>query len=1418
MYTRLVALVLVCLFFVPAFNVFGDMPGPTTPVRDLLKDPSSFKDAHRDSFDPTSVQYTKTGVSVPSRATVSLNWVTFDPLTEKPKFPSELMTTGDIYIVQFKGLVYPYMKAGVTASGAEILQYLPENAFAVRMTPSAVSRVSSLSYIRSVSPFYLYFKIAPELVGLQSGLVAVDFSAWNGHPTDSIVAELLTVGGLIESVDPIMVRAWVNKDQILEVASDPMVWHCQPHIEVVFENNKDSDIIDVRHLPDGAYNNPADGLWTYNAGAFQGLATGKGTIVADVDTGLDGTHPNFGDATNFPNKKVWFKSYVSASKWFDNDGHGTHTSGTATGIGKHRSGTFDGFYAGMAPEAGIIEIRMDGNNLYSYMNDPLTHGANISTNSWGSGGGLNQYDDTDAGYDQLVRDSNFNVPGDQYLITFFSAGNSGGAGVSIPGTSKNVITVGASGGDYGDQNTMAGFSSTGPTADNRIKPDISAPGTNIISSWSGGTDFTGASGTSMACPTSAGAGAVIIDYYNRTWHVTPTPALMKALLADGATPLPGYTYPGSVQGWGRINLARTLLETANRKIFHADANASLILETGTFVSYNVTVNSNAELRAHLAWLDEPGQAGANKELVNDLDLKIIDPSGTVYMGNNFQNSYSKSGNTTDRVNNLEGFRLAAPAPGKWQFQVIGANVPSGPQDWALVISGDITVEKPNYFFQDLTVTGMTLANINPIEGVPNAILANIANVGRLPLSLVNYIVLVDDLPVRQDTLAILDVGQSEPITVPWIPVRGMHTINITVDPNKKLHEINKDNNSMVSDFMVQNYGISGKLLPALQEVEPGRNVSFKIDITDTGTIPDTYDFTLGPVPEGFKVNLTKATATVGVGKKVDFELHVTAPEKAVAGNMTTYRIDVVSRGNASYNMVFQPKVKIKKLTGFEFNCSVNTTVTIDPNLSWAFPFKMINLGNDVEPVSISVATTNPSWTSYTNLSNTLLDPFGTEGIKLTVMPPIQVLGEDYVMITVNALTASGLTDEVTFTVRAAKVYNLTVDYVQNDKQISPGGEVKFDLTLTNSGNSDETAQVTALVPKGWEALFDEDIPYVNAYNGLQDYLTIMVPKNALAGDYNITILTQGDHINSTKTFKVKVTQSFGLEVQFNPIRQLVKQKETTKFTMTITNTGNGIDTFDVHLMGAPSEMLTKYASDKVTIGPGKSAKINLTVSAQTTAAGIYQLTAGAVSEGSSALSSDVPLQVQVQAVTTGGGGGGGNNGGGGGGGGGGDDTPKPSFLQLYGKYLLMGLVLLIGIIVVIVLVARRRSSKALNVETLPAQSGTRSLSTFDEFEAPPKAAPAPKAYPRAPEPAPLAAPPKAAPVPAPTVTPAPVAPKPEPRPPVVEPPKPQIAPQAPPAPRPEPSKAAPVVAPRVPPKPAPKDEIDDMISNLLTKN
>ena len=224
----------------------------------------------------------------------------------------------------------------------------------------------------------------------------------------------------------------------------------------------------------------ANDVWAKNT-------TGAGVRVAILDTGITTrSEVNIAASADFTGEGVGAFN-----------GHGTHVAATATNT--HTT------YRGVAPEAGLIDAKVLNGSGRGFVSNIIAGIEWATTNadilSLSLGAAISQCDGTDSL--SLAVDNAVSAG----KIVTVAAGNLGpGAGtITSPGCSKKAITVGAS----DDADNIASFSSRGPTADGRTKPDVVAPGVGIISLNNSATGIRSMSGTSMATPHVAGVAALL---------------------------------------------------------------------------------------------------------------------------------------------------------------------------------------------------------------------------------------------------------------------------------------------------------------------------------------------------------------------------------------------------------------------------------------------------------------------------------------------------------------------------------------------------------------------------------------------------------------------------------------------------------------------------------------------------------------------------------------------------------------------------------------------------------------------------------------------------------------------------------------------------------------------------------------------
>jgi subtilisin family serine protease len=320
----------------------------------------------------------------------------------------------------------------------------------------------------------------------------------------------------------------------------------------------------------GVANVNADDVWA------QFGVTGQGIVVANIDTGVQHTHPALvnqyrGTATGSHDYNFFDPADIcSGDTPCDNNGHGTHTMGTMVGDdgGTNQIGVAPGaqWIAAKGCESNscsessllasgqwmVAPTRTDGSDA-----DPAM-APDVVNNSWGGGRGDTWYQAT------------INAWVNAGIFPMFSAGNSGPAcnTANSPGDNIPAYAVGA----YDINNAIASFSSRGPSgvSSSEIKPNVAAPGVSVRSSVPT-NGYANASGTSMASPHASGVVALVWsaapDFQG---NITATRGVLDQTARDvNATGCGGTTADNNIFGEGRI-----------------DALAAVTLATGDIVSWS----------------------------------------------------------------------------------------------------------------------------------------------------------------------------------------------------------------------------------------------------------------------------------------------------------------------------------------------------------------------------------------------------------------------------------------------------------------------------------------------------------------------------------------------------------------------------------------------------------------------------------------------------------------------------------------------------------------------------------------------------------------------------------------------------------------------------------------------------------------
>lgn len=599
-------------------------------------------------------------------------------------FEKELIQNGIVRILQFSILPNASLKEEMASKGISLLDYIPNRAF--------------IAHLNSNTKYQDLIKWNVQAMAVMTPDLKMDkFITTSQYPAYVIEGtKRRLVVRTFENIDFSISLSKVSAISDVEIIQSMENLHA---IEILIDENKINILAQnnfVKYIEIGQDEGKAENFTartlhrsnTINTSYLGGKKyDGSGVSVMMQDDGGIGPHIDF---TGRVDQSL---ANITGS----NGDHGDHVAGTFMG-----SGNLDPLGAGMAP--GVFgHIAGNLNSNYNFVPGLFTNDSVvITTKSYSNG--------CNAGYTTLTEQLDNQVVSFDPLVHVFSAGNSNGSNCgygagnqwgNITGghkVGKNVITVA----NLSFTDNISSSSSRGPAADGRLKPDISAKGSSVYSTIEN-YNYGFKSGTSMSCPGVTGILAQLYHAYkDHNGGANPNSALIKAIALNTAEDL-GNPGPDYIFGWGRINAKEAYKVIENNNYMDS------VISNGDSISHLLNIPNNvSRIKIMLYWKDPAASVSSVFDLVNDLDLKVIDPSASLHLplvldptpNSTTLNFPANPG--IDNLNNMEQVVIDQPSTGSYEIKINGTMIPQGPQEYFIVY---------RYEFDELELT-------YPIGGEP----------------------------------------------------------------------------------------------------------------------------------------------------------------------------------------------------------------------------------------------------------------------------------------------------------------------------------------------------------------------------------------------------------------------------------------------------------------------------------------------------------------------------------------------------------------------------------------------------------------------------------------------------------------------------------------------------------------------------
>ncbi|KOY86678.1 hypothetical protein AD998_11455 [bacterium 336/3] len=569
---------------------------------------------------------------------------------QKQAFTQARFGAGTYVILQFHQIPNENAKALIQSKGVTLLNYLPNYAFWAYLPDNVNSETLKSIGVKDVYPYQGEDKVSMLFKGKkkpmwaikENGKYDVYIQLYNNISVEqakNLLKNYSWIKIINEKAMPNTMELRIPIDKLNELAQIPVVFYLEPtNPEPYLENRESTSNHRINFMNS-----------EYAAGRKY---DGTGVVVSMGDDGTADSHMD---------KKGRITNNLSSNS----GDHGDHVSGIIMGAGNVNP-LMKGQASGAQLEVYSGHADIDG--MPAPYNDK---GVKITSHSLG--------ETLNAGYTSGAVNVDQQIRQFPDLMHVFSSGNSGSGFFTITGgrkAGKNVMAIG----NLTKTDVIASSSSRGPSADGRLKPEICAVGTSVLSTGENNTYYS-STGTSMACPAISGTLAVMYHAYKSlNSNNNPTSALIKAILMNTADDL-GNANPDYIYGYGRVNARRAVLTLEGNRYFESS------ISQGGANTHTINVPAGTkQLKVMVYWNDYEGTSASSNPLVNNLNMTITTPASTTVQPwiLDSANPSSLATRGTDNKNNSEQITIDDPATGNHTVNIAGTTIPQGPQNYVVV--------------------------------------------------------------------------------------------------------------------------------------------------------------------------------------------------------------------------------------------------------------------------------------------------------------------------------------------------------------------------------------------------------------------------------------------------------------------------------------------------------------------------------------------------------------------------------------------------------------------------------------------------------------------------------------------------------------------------------------------------------------
>ncbi|MGQ9582242.1 MAG: M14 family zinc carboxypeptidase [Thermoplasmatota archaeon] len=341
------------------------------------------------------------------------------------------------------------------------------------------------------------------------------------------------------------------------------------------------------------------------------------------------------------------------------------------------------------------------------------------------------------------------------------------------------------------------------------------------------------------------------------------------------------------------------------------------------------------------------------------------------------------------------------------------------------------------------------------------------------------------------------------------------------------------------------------------------------------------------------------------------------------GRRGVYTVNLTVESDLGWTDSDSLTVAVEQLFGIGLEAE-RAALVLAPGATAQVNLTLRNLGNGPDMIELTLDALR--WSASIDTSLVQLGRGESCPVRLCVTAPPRALAGETALFRVTAASMESVytRDDVLITAAVAEVRELVLETPEAGRSSDAGRSVAFALLIHNGGNVEERIELTPSgVPEGWEVEISMPTPAVPPWSSATVEITIRIPREALAGAYELFI--------NGLALEVVVLPRYALEASVERPALAAGPGESAAFLVNVTNAGNAPDSYALRVEGLPEGWGVEGAPPALDVAPGRNGSIRATVLvARGARAGRQDLTLELRSGNDTGVLKSIPVQVLVE--------------------------------------------------------------------------------------------------------------------------------------------------------------------------------------------